>query len=102
MKRKRSISPLPSTSGNPINASNIELDSSQQSKTGSDADETWIQCKGCPKKIQEKSILLHLRSKKCKQHYNDNEYSAFVTKRDEVRKHYKQQQKRAKSNPIRF
>ena len=95
MKRKRSMSPLPSTSGKPINvshaASNIESNSSQQ--IDPDADETWIQCKGCPKKIQEKSILLHLRSKKCKQHYNDSEYLAFVTKRDEVRKHYKQQQK---------
>ena len=107
MKRKRPMSTLPSTSGKPTNAShaasNIESDSSQQSQIGTDADETWIQCKGCPKKIQEKSILLHLRSKKCKKHYNDDEYSAFVTKRNEVRKHYqiyKQQQKRAKSNPI--
>ena len=103
MKRTRSMSQLPSTSGKPINAShaasNIESNSSQQSQINPDADETWIQCKGCLKKMQEKSILLHLRSKKCKQHYNDNEYSAFVTKRDEVRKHYKQQQKRAKSNP---
>ena len=88
MKRKRSISTLPSTSGV---ASNI---GSQQSQVREN--ETWIQCKGCPKKIEEKSILLHLRSKRCKQHYSDNEYSDLITKRDQARK---LQQKKARSNP---
>ena len=88
MKRKRSISTLPSTSGV---ASNI---GSQQSQVRQD--EIWIQCKGCPKEIEEKSILLHLRSKRCKQHYSDNEYSDLITKRDQARK---LQQKKARSNP---
>jgi hypothetical protein len=88
MKRKRSISTLPSTSGV---ASNI---GSQQSQVRQN--ETRIQCKGCPKEIEEKSILLHLRSKRCKQHYSDNEYSDLITKRDQARK---LQQKRARLNP---
>ena len=74
-KRKRSASPVPSTSGRTSNAShdalNVESNASQQSQIGQT--EGWIQCKGCPKKIQEKSILLHLRSKKCKQRYSDKE-----------------------------
>ena len=101
-KRKRSASPLPSTSGKTINAShdalNVESNVSQQSQIG--PNEGWIQCKGCPKKIQEKSMLLHLRSKKCKQHYNDKEYSDLLAKRDEVRRCYKKHKKAAKSNPV--
>ena len=88
MKRKRPISPLPSTSGV---VSDI---GSQQSPVRPNG--AWIQCKGCPKKIEEKSILLHLRSKRCKQHYSDNEYSDLITKRDQARK---LQQKKARSNP---
>ena len=100
-KRKRSASPLPSTSGKTSNAShdelNVESNASQQSQIGQT--EGWIQCKGCPKKIQDKSILLHLRSKKCKQHYSDKEYSDLLAKRDEVRRGYEVQRKKAKSNP---
>jgi hypothetical protein len=88
MKRKRSISPLPSPSGG---ASNIGSQLSQVRQN-----ETWIQCKGCPKKIEEKSILLHLRSKKCKQHYSANEYSDLIRTRNQARK---LQQKKARSNP---
>ena len=97
MKRKRSASPLPSTSGKTINAShdalNVESNVAQQSQIK-------IQCKGCSKKIQEKSMLLHLRSKKCKQHYNDEEYSDLLTKRDEARKDYKKQHKKSKPNSV--
>ena len=88
MKRKRSISTLPSTSGVASNHG------SQQSEVRQN--ETRIQCKGCPKEIEERSILLHLRSKRCKQHYSDNEYSDLITKRDQARK---LQQKKARSNP---
>ena len=84
MKRKRLNSPLPSTSG-------VALNNGSQVRQN----ETWIQCKRCLKKIEEKSILLHLRSKKCKLHYNDNEYSDLTTKRDQARK---LQQKKARSN----
>ena len=84
MKRKRSNSPLPSTSG-------VASNNGSQVRQN----ETWIQCKGCSKKIEEKSILLHLRSKKCKQHYTNNEYSDLITKRDQARK---LQQKKARSN----
>ena len=90
MKRKRSISPLPSTSGV---ASDV---GSQQSQV--ESNEIWIQCKGCPKKIEEKSILLHLRSKKCKQHYTDDEYSSFKAKRDEARRCYFLKRKKPRSN----
>ena len=100
-KRKRSASPVPSTSGRTSNAShdalNVESNASQQSQIGQT--EGWIQCKGCPKKIQEKSILLHLRSKKCKQRYSDKEYSDLLAKRDEVRRGYEVQRKKVKSNP---
>ena len=100
-KRKRSASQLPSTSGNTSNASldalDVESDASQKCQIG--PNEKWIQCSGCQKKIQEKSILLHLRSKKCKQHYSDKEYSDLLSKRDEVRRGYEVQRKKAKSNP---
>ena len=79
-------------------ALNVESNVPQQNQIGQN--ESWIQCKGCPKKIQEKSILLHLRSKKCKQHYNDEEYSDLLTKRDAVRKGYKKQHNKAKTNPV--
>ena len=92
MKRKRSIPVLSSTSGV---ASDI---GSQQSQVG--PNETWIQCKGCSKKIEEKSILLHLRSKKCKQHYTDNEYSNFKAKRDEARRCYFLERKKPRTDPI--
>ena len=87
MKRKRPISPLPSTSGVALGIG------SQQSPV--QPNETWIQCKGCPRKIEEKSILLHLRSKKCKQHYSDNELSDLITKRDQASK---LKRKKARSN----
>ena len=34
-------------------------------------------CKVCKKEFQERSRLLHLRSKKCRKEYTDEEYMAF-------------------------
>jgi hypothetical protein len=56
-----------------------------------------IECRGCKKKVA--SIRLHLRSKRCRLHYSDEEYSVFVKAKADKKKEYLKEykQKNAKS-----
>ena len=51
-----------------------------------EGEEIFINCKNCKKEIRQVSILYHLRSKKCRQQYSDQEYSRLQQERKETLK----------------